>query len=292
MPISIDTQITAPNRSVTFNFDDSVLAYVVGISYWDFSFGSNDHHVKELELSIQANKPTTQQVTAQITAKLNDDSGHGIDSGSSSIHVTCIAVIGSQDANVALVNENRIASGAESPAFPLPSNSLSISASFLSGWDLSQTEDHHVKTFTTAAGFSQSGSNGQITGQAQMVDTSGNFASGWIDGGSLAASTTENGILAKAVTNKQTDSKFGVDFTDELQDKTIKEAAVLLQNLTVTFGGDDHHVKTIGGGCSGWQADGTSVNLDNARAFLTDDSGHKQSNNDSNVSVMVVVTPS
>ncbi|MFP8966583.1 hypothetical protein ACKC9G_08415 [Pokkaliibacter sp. CJK22405] len=292
MPISIKTQTTAPNRNVTFDFDDSVLAYVVGVSYWDFSFGNDDHHVKELALSIQSNKPTTRQVTAQVTAKLDDDTGHGINSGASTIHVTCIAVTGSQDANVALVNEDGIASGSESPAFPLPSNSLSIGAAFLSGWDLKQNADHHVKTFSTSAGLAQSGSMGQITGQAHMIDTSGNFASGWINGGALTAATTENGIFAKAQTNKQTDASFAVDFTDELQGKTIKEAAVLLQSLTVTFGSDDHHVQTIGGGCSGWQTEGTAVNLDNARAFITDDSGHKQNNNDSNVSVMVVVIPS
>ena len=288
MSIAIRSTSSSPNKTITFDFPDKVLAYVVGVTYWKFSFGNNDHHVKTLTLSLDSNQPTSTQITTRITAKLDDDSGHGINNDSSSVHVSCIAVIQAIDGNITLANARGIASGASSNAIALPSNMLSIGSAFLSGWSLAQSGDHHVKTFETTAGFAQNGNSGQITSQAQMIDTSGNFASGSIDGGLLAASTSELGVLAKAVVNQQTTAAKSVDFGQPLS----ADAAVMLQSLRVTFGSKDHHVKSIGGGCSSWSVDGSKVTLADARAFISDDSGHTQSDSDSNVSLVVFAIPS
>lgn len=287
MPIAIKSISSNPNKTVTFDFPDKVLAYVVGVTYWKFSFGNDDHHVKTLALSIDTNQPTSTQITASITAKLDDDSGHGIDNGGSTVHVSCIAVLTAADGNITLASATGIPSDSSSSAIALPSSTLSIGSSFLSGWSLKQGGDHHVKTFQTTAGFKQNGNSGQISSQAQMIDTSGNFADGSINGGLVAASTAETGILAKALTNQQTSSSQTVDFGQALG----ADAAVMLQSLIVSFGKDDHHVKTIGGGCSGWSIDGTKVKLNDAQAFITDDTGHVQSNGDSSVSLVVFAIP-
>lgn len=288
MPIAISSTSSPPNTTVTFNFADKVLAYVVGVTYWKFSFGKDDHHVKTLTLALSNNQPTPTQITTRITAKLDDDSGHGISSNDSSVHLSCIAVIQGNDGNISLANARGIASGSASAAIALPGNALSIGAAFLSGWSLEQSGDHHVKTFETTAGFAQNGNSGQITSEAQMIDTSGNFASGSIDGGLLAASTSEFGVVARALINQQTGSASKVDFGQPLG----PNAAVMLQSLRATFGSKDHHVKTIGGGCSSWSVDGSTVTLSDARAFITDDSGHSQSDSDSSVSLVVFAIPS
>lgn len=286
MPIEIKSVSSSPNKTVVFDFSDKVLAYVVGVTYWKFSFGNDDHHVKTLLLSLESNQPNSTQVTATITARLDDDTGHGISNGDSLVNVSCIAVITAADGNISLANANAIASGSSSGEISLPSNTLSTGAAFLSGWSLTQSADHHVKTFQTTAGFKQSGNLGQITSQAQMVDSSGNFASGSINGGLVAASTSERGILSRALVNQQTGSSQDVNFNTDL-----KDAAVMLQSLAVTFGGKDHHVKSIGGGCTGWKVNGQKVTLNNAQAFITDDSGNSQSNADSSVSLIVFAIP-
>ncbi len=286
MPIEIKSVSSSPNKTVVFDFSDKVLAYVVGVTYWKFSFGNDDHHVKTLLLSLESNQPNSTQVTATITARLDDDTGHGISNSDSLVNVSCIAVITAADGNISLANANAIASGSSSGEISLPSNTLSTGAAFLSGWSLTQSADHHVKTFQTTAGFKQSGNLGQITSQAQMVDSSGNFASGSINGGLVAASTSERGILSRALVNQQTGSSQDVNFNADL-----KDAAVMLQSLAVTFGSKDHHVKSIGGGCTGWKVNGQKVTLDNAQAFITDDSGNSQSNTDSSVSLIVFAIP-
>ena len=116
----------------------------------------------------QGNIPDS-QITASITAKLDDDTGHGIDNGGSTVHVSCIAVLTAADGNITLANATGIASGSSSGSIALPSSTLSIGSSFLSGWSLAQGGDHHVKTFQTTAGFKQNGSvglartNGRLT---------------------------------------------------------------------------------------------------------------------------------
>lgn len=287
MPIAIKTISITPNKTVTFDFPDNVLAYVVGINYWRFSFGKDDHHVKKLLLSLDSNKPSSKQVTTKISAQIDDDSGHGISDGDSQVSVSCIAVLGAVDNNITLTGANGIPSEGSSKVLPVPSSTLSIGSSFVTGFSLSQSEDHHVKRIQTTAGFDQSGNSGQITALAQISDTSGHSGTGTLNGGLVAASTSERGLLSLAVTNKQTDTSVSVDFGQALG----ADAAVLLQNLEVTFGSDDHHVKSIGGGCSGWKVEGSKVTLDNARAFVSDTSGHSQDNGASNVSLVVFALP-
>lgn len=287
MPIAIKSTSTPPNKTVTFDFPSNVLAYVVGVSYWKFSFGSDDHHVKKMSLSLDNNQPGARQVTTTVTAKIDDESGHGISSADSNIRVSCIAVIEAADGNILLASGNSIPSGDSGQSLPLPSSSLSIGTAFVAGFALTQDKDHHVRSVQTTAGFKQTGNSGQITSQALLVDTSGHFASGNLNGGLVAASSSERGLLSSALTNQQTDKAQGVDFGRAL----AADAAVLLQSLTVTFGNDDHHVKSIGGGCSGWKVEGNKVTLDNARAFITDGSGHVQNDSESDVSLVVFAVP-
>lgn len=290
MPIALKYQKNVKtNTTGTFDFgSDSVVAYCVGILYWNLSFGGDDHHVKTMSIQLNTNQPTTSQVTFTVNAVLQDDSGHTIDNSNSSVSVAIVANTTSRDSNFAFANANSINNGSQSGPIALPSSSLSIGSAFLSGLDLSYgSDDHHVKTVQTTAGFNYNGSNGEITSQAQMIDDSGNNAStASINGGLVAASSNASGLLVRAATDKQTTSAFDVEFGQQL-----KDSVPLLQNLLVSFGGDDHHVKSIGGGCTGWKTNGSKVTMDNAMAFISDDSGNTQNNSDSKVSMIVLGIP-
>ncbi len=285
MPVSIQSVTSKPNRNVTFAFEDDVIAYVVGVAWWKFSFGKDDHHVRTLAMSLNSNK-TAREVSTTINATLRDDSGHDIDNEASEVRVCCVAVTRAADATLSLATASSIPSGGSSAPINLPSSSLAFGSTFLSGWSLSQGGDHHVKSFKANAGFAQEGNVGRITSVAEMVDTSGNDATGSIDGALVAAAASETGIVAKFVANQQTTSNVTVNMGSE-----VKDAAVLVQSLMATFGSKDHHVKTIGGGCPGWSTSGNAVILDSARAFLTDDSGNEQSNTESSVSLVVLGVP-
>lgn len=286
MPIAVQSIQSTPNRNVTFSFQEDVVAYVVGVAYWSFTFGSDDHHVRKVALSLANNKTGPRQITTTVNATLADDSGHGIDDGRSLVRLCCVAITLAQDSAVGLATANGIPSGSASGPISLPGTSLSVSSAFLAGFSLSQDDDHHVRTFKTNAGFQQDGNVGQITSTAEMIDTSGHEADGTIDGGLLTTLASEAGLVVRSLVNQQTTGTQSVDMDVEL-----REAAVFVQGLVATFGNKDHHVKTIGGGCKDWRIDGSSVALDGAQAFIVDDSGHTENDELSSVSLVVVGIP-
>lgn len=203
------------------------------------------------------------------------------------MNVSCVALVNSADSQLTLAGAQGIANNGSSPALALPGSSLAIGSSFLSGFNLSYgTTDHHVRHMYASAGFTSSGTTGAITSEVEMSDDDGNSAStATINGGLIAATPSETGLLVMSQPNVQTSNKIDVDFK-----VNIAQAVALLQNINVQYSGD-HHIKTIGGGTTGWKVSGTTVTLDNARAFMSDNSGNNQADVNSNVSVVVVAVP-
>ena len=288
MPVALRHIKTETNKTVTFDFgSDQVLSFVTGIGYWSFTFGSDDHHVQTLALSLATNQPDPHRVTARVNATLSDESGNNIKNSDSSVVVCCAALVNSADMNLALAGATAIPNNQSSGSIALPGSNLSIASAFLAGFDLSYgSRDHHVRKLHTAAGFTANGSQGAITSQASMADDSGNNAStATVNGGLVAASPSETGIMAQSETNLQTTDRVEVDFGTALSD-----AVVMLQDVTLDFS-KDHHVKTLGGGVPSWTLNPTSVTLDSARAFIKDDSGNNQVDSESGVSVVVFAVP-
>lgn len=287
MPIAVQSQLTTTNRDVTFTFQEDVVAYVVGVAWWSFTFGADeDHHVRRLSLSLQNNKNGTRQVTTRPIATLSDDSGNRIDDQLSQVRLCCVAVTRAQDSAVGLASATGIPSGGTSPPISLPGTSLAVSSAFLSGFSLVHGDDHHVQSLKTSAGFLQQGNVGFVASTAEMVDTSGHDADGTIDGGLVTALASETGLVVRGVYNLQTTGTQPVDMGVEL-----REAAVLLQSLVATFGSKDHHVRSIGGGCRDWHVDGDTVSLESPRAFVDDASGHDENDEQSGVSLVLVGIP-
>lgn len=284
MAVEIKTKFATANESTTINFDNTVLAYTVGLSHWSFTYESDDHHIETLSLNLQANSSGT-QVAVKVTAVMSDDSGNHIKSSDSSVELTCIAVTGNADSNLSLANENNVGNGGSSAAIPLPGGgSTNIATAFLSGFDLSYgSDDHHLESMSITAGSSTAGTSGFVTGSAEMEDDSGNKAStAAINGAFVAQAAGPSTLVSKQVTNQQTSDTVTVDMGTP-----VTAAVAALQSMTVSFGSDDHHVKTIAGGCGAVTVRGSTVELAGAEATIEDGSGHKQNNSDSHVSITV-----
>lgn len=289
MPVVIKSASTTTNRAVSFNFDTDVLAFVVGISHWKFVFGgSDDHHVKNLELSVQTNKPFSRQVTSYATARLQDDSGHNIDNTRSSVNLVCIAQTTSADSGISLSTVESVTPPGLSRDGLVPSSSgLDICAAFLEGFRASYTgNDHHVKQLQSGVGLVPAGGIAQLSSFVQISDGSGNVGSGSVDAGVVATTPEYSGLLGQAVLDMQTSTAHTVTFR-----RPIVAGAALLQSYLVAFSGDDHHVREIGGGVPGWSIQNGSLVLSSARAFMTDGSGHRQSDSMSRVSVIAFGVP-
>lgn len=287
MPIAVQSQTTQPNKTITFDFaGKQVLSYVVGIAFWKFTYGSKDHHVRTCALNLAANKDESSKVSVKVTGTLSDDSGNNISNTDSSVTVCIIAVVDSPDSQLALGAANAIPNNGASSALPVPSANLAISSATLSGWELGFSGDHHVRRFLTAAGLSVNGTSAQISAQAQMHDDSGNSAStASINGGMIAATPSESGLMTISKTNLQDSGAVTAEFS-----RDVADAIVLLQSVDMQFKGD-HHVKSLGGGSSGWTVEGKNVKLDNARAFMSDTSGNNEVSASSGVNIVVVAIP-
>jgi hypothetical protein len=277
---------TRPNKSVTVNFAAPIVFYLPSISYYSFTCGKNDHHVLQFGLSLNINQPSSQQLHIDVVGILMDSSGNSIDNSDSLVDIVVLAWTGTNPGTLLLANANAIASGSQSEPIPLPSPSLSTLQSVLSGFNLAYQTDHHVLYEGDGVSSRQNGSTGYILGQAAMGDGSGSRATtATVDGGLIAvASGDDLNVGFQILSSQQTSNQVSVPFA-----KNLKSAAVMVINNKAAYAGSgDHHVKTVGAGCTGWSVNGPSVLLDNARAFISDGSGNHQDDSKSDVSLLVV----
>jgi hypothetical protein len=289
MPVQMQHQTTKPNDTVIFNFDDTVLDYMVGIAYWSFTFGDSDHHVNTVQLSISSSKPTGREIHCSVFGKLQDHSGHHIDEQASSVTVVCVAQVGGVDENVVLANVTGIADGGISRAIQLPSGGAVSNAVGLSGFNLSYKggDDHHVREIQASVGFERAGTNlGHFTGHASLSDNSGHHAAhASVNGSLVSASALQGEVLSDQTSRQQTKGEVYVDFPQNLL-----RAVAMIKDMTMRFSGD-HHIQTVGAGCTGWTVSGSGVTLRSPRAFMSDKSGNHQVDEDSHVTMTVIAAP-
>lgn len=279
---SISTQ---PNRSVVLNFSAPVVFYLPGISYYSLTHGRKDHHVQELGLSLEVNQPSPQQLQVQVNGIMRDSSGNGIDDVDSRVTVVVLAWTGTNPGTLLLANAGGIPNNGQSGPIPLPSASLAVFQAVLSGFSLSYTSgDHHVLYENSGVGIQQNGATGFIQGKAGMGDSSGNTASNpTVNGGLIAAASgVDLNADFQVLAAQQTNAQVSVSFA-----KPLKAAAAMIINNSASYS-KDHHVKTVGAGTTGLSINGSTVVLDNARAFLSDSSDNNQDDSKSSVSLLVI----
>jgi hypothetical protein len=284
MAFEYQTVSTQPNKSVVVNFSAPIVFYLPSISYYSFTYGNSDHHVQEFALSLNVNQPSPQQLQIEVVGILQDSSGNTIDNADSLVNVVILAWTGTNPGTLLLANANGIVNGQQSEPIALPSPSLSTLQSILSGFDLAYAGDHHVLYEGDGVSARQNGSTGYILGQASMGDSSGNKATtATVNGGLIAVATgVDLNVGFQVVGGQQTSNQVSVPFS-----KNVKSAAVMMISNTASYSGD-HHIQTVGAGCTGWSINGSTVLLSNARAFMNDKSGNHQDDAKSSVSLLVV----
>jgi hypothetical protein len=283
VPYEIRSASNRTNRTITFDFSATVQRYVVGVTYWKFRFSDDNHHVKRLELSILSNHVGS-RVTSTVTAHMQDSSGHDLDDATSDITLTCVALVNADTANAVLTTVNGV--GAAGTSVPIVGGPHSIALAVLEGWNIAYAgDDHHIEKVQLAAGLGASDSSGTVSATAYMSDNSRNIGAGTVDASIVAANTYERGLLARLLPDLQT-SRVETDFGVPLAG-----AGALIQSFLVEFSSDDHHVRAIGGGVTNCTVDGTRAVLTNPRAFVRDDTDHKQGDGLSRVSMAVFAVP-
>jgi len=307
MAFTVQYQTVQANGSAIFNIPGSVSSYIVGISNFSFTFGNTDHHVQQLSLSLglpgQPMSTADQtQIPVQVQATLSDASGHMIDSAQSSVTVAILAWTGAASAQVML--ESATVNNNQNTSIPVPTGTpVSGLQSIVSGFDLAYPSgvDHDVQAVGIGiSALSQTQGFASLGGNASMNDASGNYCNGsggttaTVTGSLLATSLSSPGLVMQALLQQQTN-----DVSVNLG-TTLADAVVLITGFQLQYPGSvDHWIKTIGAGPTSYKLWGgppvspynANVEIFNAQALMSDNSGHSQDNTASNVSLVVIGVP-
>jgi hypothetical protein len=293
MAIEFQTEQKPINTSGVFSFSGPVRSYVIGISYWEFSFADGgDHQVLQLAAHVTSSK-SGPDVAYHLPTTLSDSSGNSI-AASSIIQVSCIADVGQgdQDNCVSLQNSaNPLGNG--STVSPAIGTSIKFVETFLSGFEFSNSSVVDVWSVDTAASYSAA----QLSAKALLdsAKTGGTTLAGTIDWGLLAAYEGEGRLASKAVSGTNGQSHV-LQFADVIgADTGILRAVVFLQSFAVTYtlpnGTTGHWVNTIGGGVPTKNitvGSNPPVVQITPQVFIRDSSNNEQST-DSSVTMAVVV---
>ena len=282
MPLQIQSAQLKPGATTTFNFSDQITQRVVGVSSFTLSYGNTDHHVETVAVSLSVNQSgPSLSVTAHGT--MVDGSGHNLDPNSSYINVVALAWVGVDDSNLKLGNVAGIANGGSGSSITIPGTDPNVLQSALAGYYLSYgSTDHHMETVSAALNTTLSGNSAIITGSVYMNDESGNSTSGTADAGLVANCDPSLGNFVQPTNSLQNNTQ-KLTFA-----KTYGTYTPLLSGFKAQFrDNSDHHVKSFSASVSVQSVDGASVTVTGA-AKLTDNSGHVQDDDVSNITAFVV----
>lgn len=290
MALEVLSQNVTLNAGVTpFNFKNSVTQFLAGVASFQLSYGDDDHHVEQMSIQLQTNKPQSTQITVEAVAVLQDASGHSINTGASYVTVTVIAWTGSPTTQVLLSPSYTVADNSQSPGITLPGANDQVLQATLGGFYLSYgNTDHHVERVQASVGATQSGNIGAISATAGMIDASGNSAVNPTATGALIATSTSNAGFVVAPYQAQA----GSEMTSIPMGTTITAAVSFLTGFQVQYpDSDDHHLKAIGAGPNQTKvdpSDNTKAQTNGVWAWMYDNSGNNQDNNNSHASIVVI----
>ena len=243
MPLEARMQSTHGDQPVTFEFSDHITRYVVGISYFDFTFLDRDHKILDVSVKLNVNQPAANQLHVNPQTVMADSSGH---STQAIVFVSALAWTGAAAGPVALASQYGIENGeVQERGIPINTPSPVVNQSFLSGFEASYGEgdNHEVHKVDFGTGLNLVGSEDFIQGTSEMSDSSGNSAeSATVDGGVVATATKDLLVIVP-----KSHTQFG-EGPVQLP-AGVKDVAVFLTDFKAQFPGDDDHlVQTILGG--------------------------------------------
>jgi len=291
--IEIQSQNVKLNGTTQFNFTGSVAQYLAGIASFQLQFErEEDHHVEQMSIQLQTNKPSSNQVTVEAIVVLQDDSGHSIDTTASYVTVTVIASSSSFSSGLLLSPSYTVSSPGDSTGITLPGPTDPILQSVLGGFYLSfGSTDHEIAQVEASVGVGQNSNAGYLKVTADMNDASGNHAVDPTASGALiATSLSDPGFVVASYTGQHS----GEQTPAIPMGATITGAVSFLTRFHVQYpGSSDHHVRTIGAGPDQTtvdSGDNTKAQTSGVQAWMSDASGNTEDDTNSYASIVVVGT--
>jgi hypothetical protein len=291
------SELINPGRTATFTFQNQVQQYVLGISLFNLTYGQDDHYIQELKIKILPGQEAVvgNVVTAQIEAQMKDGSGNTIDVMGSGVGLVCIANTGTYDSKTLLTNANLsgIANNGTASVILPATSGFSVVQSFLSGFTL-QSSNIEVLHADAGCGITYEGNSGSVLASASLYDSSGNQANtALIDAGVVVSADAEPGFYMQEVT---TQMPYLLPFNEPIATfnslKSISTAVAVIKSWQVQYPGNkDHWVNTISAGYGYLKPELNTVYLGGAGAFIRDDSGNKEDDSLSNVTLLVIAVP-
>ncbi len=270
----------------------------VALSRFSTSYGNNtDHHVRNLAafgeiLEVDTNNNT---LKVGLTAAMDDDSGNV---ATDSLSEAAPAVLGAGSSTLVLRNSATKSGTPQTVEFD-----QSVDSAFLAvaGFQVGYSDnDHHVRNLMVqfdGVNFRRGSASIDFTPDLHIEDASGHSGSGTLYTLAIGQAAGDTNMF-KALNWRPNMGEVIVEITD--QPTAIDQACVFIQEIELTYGGNDHHVReiTIDAGNTNLttkdevQPDGThtwTVTF-TPTLSMTDDSGHSQSNS-SDIDLLVLATP-
>jgi hypothetical protein len=275
-PLVAYRQQMSPGQTFTFDFWDestspgnwiNISQFLVGISGFCLSYGSDDHEVTSMSVALTVVAQTTTSITVQASLDMTDGS-HNLSVSDSFVDVTVLALT----ANDPLVVMQNIATLPATVAIPqISQQSLPI----LAGFALAYGSYHYVNIININVGCNLANSSDivTVTGTASMSDSSGNTAE---------TATVNAGVFINC------------DPTIELSTSTLSltdcasttigftPIAVFLTGLAVEYSNGGHWVNTFAASVYS-NANEPCVYSENLESYIRiwDNSGNVQGSNSS-----------
>jgi hypothetical protein len=286
------TPVSQTEQTLTFVFDGAVQQYLVGISYFELTYGAVSHEVEWLALSLAHSLSTDNNAQINVTLLADIFDGfNNCDGFLSKVTVVVLAWITPNSseglpAELTIQDVRSLGDGAAGPAVA-PTGQSSIQQAVLSGFNF-----EYLSGLSRAAYWVERVSASAATSPptALMQDSSGHKAYSTISSWQIAASGSDPDFLVQTMlTAQQTQNPFRFEFSGMLQEgQVLVGGAVLLTGFNVQYQGQAYWVQTIGAGAEDWSISETAITATGARAFMWDNTGHNQDESQSNVSLIAI----
>lgn len=257
------------SAEVTIRFNDQIQRCIVGITGFQMAYTDNDHHVKNLGITVSRSSINNNEITCKVDLCLKDDSEH---QGSGSAEICVAALTGVDNGDYVLQSGLK-----HEDSFEKGHGNAQISTVGLCSFGLSFSDkkDHHVKKITMG-----------VSDLSNTLGVNGSMEDGSKHTSALtdvqAASTGSYlGYFGKSDNLKITPFTLVNGGTTNFNGN-IFNYGIIITGFETSFSDKDHHIKFLETG-----AKLNTNGLIEGIIKMEDSSGHRQAQ-DSKVSGYVI----
>jgi len=265
-----------PGDLATFTFQEQVMAYTLGMSGFELSYGRDDDHwVQSISIQMTSSQPSSNTVSVQVDARLQDAQGTTLNPEWSSIYPVCVAVTGTSQPKTVMTNIAAIANGSKAEVSLPGASGFSVLESFLYGFDLTFSDQQTQFLGAYAGcGITNNQSQGFVASSADLYDDSDNHVNtATVDAGVIASTFADPGYEIQEV--RGAGPAIEVTFSSL---PSISQAYCLIREWHIQYPGtSDHNLLWIGAGVIGTdtlEISGNTVTISNLSAGVMDRDGN------------------